>query len=528
MVNDTKNSLTDFDMCLALAQKSINSQMKAAWNIWLNSKRVDQRVKNMVSIFPLTSKGKPSKYGLEANFEPLSINLYVPSSKLGQVQVTLHLKSGKVTYFDEEEEEKTSSCEIKDWSVSFLTDLAKKPCDLETLEQINPEVRGSVEKVISESGLPEATFSIEYLFMKFTQVNLQLSDNKNINIPNDVPRAAKNQALNCLNDLLQGESGDFMMGTVVRRSKTTSKGSLPTFALTDFIFNVKADEVPEASTLSYLGMFSRRPLPSDIDTARIALQDNWVRPEMLDGTEGTIAGTMAISKSIFFDKYLLPKFTHEFKVQPQPEGLGWKYELPSIERSASETDVVERCYSTKVDAWLKITIEPGTNKLQISGRIDAYANYDSYLPSILKSLGREAWIHLAGHQDINATVLLTASGGTQDFKVNTEIPEQNYFSEVYIDKNETKGTAILTKDNRNIFSRVFEGIFGKTVNETIASLQKKQQTLIREVIDENLGRINMSLKNQSFIPPGGGVFTFQSLRFSDAGDLLFDVIYKAP
>jgi hypothetical protein len=36
------------------------------------------------------------------------------------------------------------------------------------------------------------------------------------------------------------------------------------------------------------------------------------------------------------------------------------------------------------------------------------------------------------------------------------------------------------------------------------------------------------MKEHKFIPPGGGVFTFQNPIFTQAGDLFFDVIYRAP
>jgi hypothetical protein len=436
------------------------------------------------------------------------------------------------TYKKQNPEKFREKTEIANWSISFVTDLDKKPCDLNVLQQIDPASHKAASNCIQDSGLPDSVFSIEYLFMKFTEVDLLLSGDKDFSIPNGVPQDVSVQAKSCLNTMLQGNNGEFMLGTVVRRSKTGSEGyPIPTFGLTDFAFHVKADEhVPEASTLNYLGMFLKRPLPQgkNLDSARIKLADNWVRPEMLDGTKGSIAGTMAISKSVFFDKYLLPEFTRQFGVQPQPEGLAYIYRLNSQESSRKKTDIVERFFSTKVDSWLKVTIQAGTNQLQISGRIDGYANYDSYTLGARKlGIGREAWIRLAGHQDVNASVILTASGGTQSFQVNADIPNNNYFSGIVVDTNETEGTAVLTKDG-NLFAYIIEGLGGTTVNDTLQGLQQGQQNLMQRVIGSCLDKIDMNLNNQAFIPPGGGVFTFQNLRFSNAGDLLFDVIYKAP
>ena len=448
MTNDTKNSLTDFDMCLALAQKAINSQMEAAWDTWIarsEFSNIDE-MKDfaLVSIFPLKKSGKPSKYGLEVEFAPLTVSLYVPSGKLGQVKVTLHLQSGTVTYFDEEEEEK-SSYDFKDWSVSFLTDLDKQPCDLETLKRIDPNVGAAAQKVIEDSPLPDSVFSIEYLFMKFTQVDLLLSDNKDINIPSDVPDGARTKALTCLNKMLQGDTGEFMMGTVVRRSKTKSKGSLPTFALTDFIFNVKAGKTPEASTLSYLGMFSRRSLPSDIDAARLKLKDSWVRPEMLDGTKGLVSGTMAISKERFVDQYLMPRVTKELNESPSRENSGLKWRFSNeIKKSSESNDIIRREWKAGFSWNMLIAIEPGTNSLKISGRVSSYAYMDGYTHSFDIGIGGDwgnhhtEWIHSKGHKDFLSKLAFTGGSKSTGFDLEPELsPIQ--FTPMHVDKDEIKG-----------------------------------------------------------------------------------------
>lgn len=202
--SDTKNSLTDFDMCLALAQKAINDQMKAAWETWIArsefSTTGEMQDFALVSLYPLKRDGTPSAYGLEAEFAPLTVSLNVESGKLGQVRVTLHLMEGTVTYFDEEIEEK-ATYPIKNWSISFLTDLDKKPCDLNVLREIDPQAHEAAAQCIQKSGLPDSVFSIEYLFMKFTEVDLLLSDNKDIDIPPDVPKAASERARSSLNAL---------------------------------------------------------------------------------------------------------------------------------------------------------------------------------------------------------------------------------------------------------------------------------------------------------------------------------------
>lgn len=623
MTNDTQNSLTDFDMCLALAQKAINKQMATAWESWIylseHSKTDEMKDFALVEIYDNESKTS----GLEVEFDPLTVSLYVPNGKLGQVQVTLHLKSGTVCSekvnltrserreidkvvedmlakavekgeISQEESKKDSAFdkytaeykkqnlkkfreeyEIKNWSISFLTDLDKKPCDRDLLKKIDPKVDEAVGKCIEAGrtdGLPDSAFSIEYLFMKFTEVDLLLSDNKHINFPLDVPQAVSVKVRSCLNTLLQGKAGNFMLGTVVYRDKTTSKGSLPTFALTDFIFNVKADKVPEASTLSYLGMFLQRPLPSNVDTARIALQDNWVRPEMLDGKESNIAGTMAISKNIFMNRYLIPKLNTALKNFAAPKedtaALSWQYlldpkTLGKIDSMQREKDVVAREYQIKREGKLTISIEKGTCKLKIAGFVKGSVAYHSYftvenaedLAKIVltspwnlanglvnkvikgRDYGFDASIDIEGQQNFSGHINLLGTGGTLDFKVEAALEPpiiDDWISSPEILKNEKNGTATWSDHTwfgENIASplfKLFDINAGSTPNSVVEGLNSEVIKTLKATIQKSISRIEIDLKSQAFIPPGGGVFTFQNLRFSDAGDLLFDVIYQAP
>lgn len=568
-------------MCLALAQKAINSQMTVAWDSWIARSEFSEtgEIKDFALVRIYDNDFKTS--GLEVEFDPLTVSFYVTNGKLGQVQVTLHLKSGTVfsektnlsrsetrkidndvedmlaeavkkgeissaeqdndavydkyyTIYKKQNPEKfREETEITNWSISFLTDLDKKPCDLNVLQQIDPASHEATSKCIQDSGLPDSVFSIEYLFMKFTEVDLLLSDNKDINISDGVPQDVSVKARSCLNTMLQGNNGEFMLGTVVRRSKTRSEGyPIPTFGLTDFAFHVKADEqVPEASTLSYLGMFLKRPLPQgkDLDSARIKLSDNWVRPEMLDGTKGLISGTMAISKSVFFDKYLIPIIKEALGVNPQISGLAWKFDLKEEVSERKSPDIVDRRYKIKSDAWLQVAIQPGTNELKITGRIDGFGDYDSYTWAPIEAMKiHEAWFRIAGHCDVEASIKLQGQGGSSDFKVVVDIvPDGDaMFKELVVDKNEVGGTATLTN---NCFSDNLAHFLGTTtINETLRKSQKSQYERFRSVVKDRLSKIDISLNNSTFIPPGGGVFTFQNLRFSNAGDLLFDVIYKAP
>jgi len=508
------NALTDFDMCVALAERAIDSQLYYAWMAWKRRKSFGEKI----TIKKVKSDGKlvDSKYGLsDVVLAPLTISLNVPGGRLGQVRVTLGLVSGTVDYYDEVSDCPASFAFTKqdDWSVSFIVDLGKDPIDLDALAAIDPDTHQTAKDVITSSGLPDAVFSIEYLFMDLTKVDLLLEGDKDVHIPDAVPDSARTKALNCLNLLLQGDLGKFMLGTVVRRN---NQQAVPTFALTDFIFDVHANpEAPYASTLSYLCMLAHHALPDNIDAARLKLQGDWVDPAKLDGKDGLVAGVMAIGKSVFLDKYLIAWFSRLIGREPNAGDLAWTYGGGGVNRWNS-SDIIDREWEKAVDWTITLAAQPGTNQIAISGRVSSHAYMDGY------TLGAH-WhtedIHIEGYQDISGVIELQAQGIGVDFQV---VPKLSYqFGAPQVTQDSIDGGAkVLTA-----FEKAFTG---DSTADKLLNLQAETIQRISASIDEVFKSFSVTMAQHAFIPPGGGAFTFQNPSFSAAGDLTFDVIYKAP
>lgn len=515
---DSKNALTDFDMALALTQQAINTQLQYAWKAWVRRKNIESEI--VLPKFKLNKNGQqvPATYGIRTKLAPITIDFNVPNGKLGQVNVTLHLQSGVVSYYDEEAEDK-ATYPIENWSIGVVVDLDKQPVDLKTLAAIDPDAKNLASEMISKSGLPESVFSIEYLFLKFTTVDLLLSGGQQIQIPAEVPQAAKTKALESLNLLLQGEMGEFMLGTVVRRNR---EQATPTFAMTDFIFHVDPNEIaPEASTLSYLGMFSDRALPSDRNGARINLKDDWIRPDQINGQTSTISGVMAIRKEKFFDEYLIPLFTQQFGFSPMVNGNTRTYSK-SDSRSDRRKDIVQRILDSSDSYAVSITLVPGTNTLNISGSISSSRTYrERTLPTLVNKDGLPSLsVNGSGTRTFNAAITLTVQGIGTEFSLHPDLNEPQ-FSPIQI-SGDTDGFAEVTK--------AFQKLFGiKDMETELGNAAQDRVNQISQVLQGVLSRIDIDLSKHQFIPPGGGVFTFQNLHFSDqTGDLLMDVIYQAP
>jgi hypothetical protein len=535
----TANTLADFDLCLALAQTSIDTQMEYAWKAWKRRTNFSDRV----NIFKLKRDGQlvDSSYGLSATLAPLQVGLNVADARLGQVRVTLTLTSGKVVYYDELTEVKAEYVINAPWSISFITDLDKKPVDLKLLQQIDPQAHEVAQDVIQTSGLPESVFSIEYLFLKLTDVDLMLASNQNVNIPADVPQSARNKALSVLNLLLQGELGEYLLGTVVRRN---TRQATPTFAMTDFVFDVSRNwTTATASTLNYMGEFSGRPLPTDTSAARLKLSDAWVRPEQLDGRESNVSGIMAISKGVFLQKYLIPKiksaldgfqFPSSFGAsygyqpgyvfpEPRRENLSWIFS-DSHTATLEMKEFLRQLFDIGQGYELRFTVQPSSNMLQITGKLWSTVHYDGMTWLAPDKDNHTEWFYVDGHQDISGSLNLTGSGIGTDFNLGTQL--QYSIGNPTIDRDEVGG-----------FANVYEGLgsalkslgaVASTPQELIRQGQQGLGQALQGTLEHALARLDVDLKQQTFIPPGGGVFTFQNPAFSPAADLFLDVIYRAP
>lgn len=523
-MSDSKNALTDFDLSLALAQKAINTQMTYAWDTW----KATQGFTNQIEVFPLTTKGKPSPYGLSATIEPLEISLNVPNGKLGQVQVRLTLSSGEVSYFDADEGA-AGTCKIETpWVFTFLTDLQKEPISIDTLEQVDPKAYKTARDVIQQKGYYEfndSVFSIEYLFLKLTNVDLVLTDDRNFQLPPNLPAAAVTRAKECLNLLLNKKLGKFSLGTVVRRKPTSST---PTFALTDFVFNVQAHpSAPMASTLAYLGMLAGRPLPGNLSVARTKLENEWMRPEQITAEKDLISGILAIRRDLFLDQYLMPKFVAALKAKElgseatRADEVTRTFTHQGARKSTRTMEAIVHDFLAFGESGyeLKIRADKGSNRLSLSGRV--HGRIDIPL-DFIGEIGR-FWVE--GERKLTGTVKLTGSGTAANFAVKPVLAYK--FADFQKTREGTEGLAILEQGVSWVLKKM--GIAENDILGVLQSYLNADVDKLEKVLNEVLNNIQVDLSNQMFIPPGGGVFTYQNLHFSDeTGDLLLDVIYQAP
>jgi hypothetical protein len=128
-------------------------------------------------------------------------------------------------------------------------------------------------------------------------------------------------------------------------------------------------------------------------------------------------------------------------------------------------------------------------------------------------------IYMDGHQDFSGVVDLQAQGIGVDFKVT---PAFNFnFGDTQVTRYEIDGGA-------NVLTAFEEVFTGSSTAEKLHNLQADAVASLSRWINQVFGSFKVSMAQHAFIPPGGGVFTFQNPRFTPAGDLIFDAIYQAP
>jgi hypothetical protein len=526
MNSDSHNSLVQFDLCMCLSENAINTQMETAWASWKARKKWTDKISLFLTkTDKKTGQKTVSKEGIKATVAPLHISLNVPDGKFGQVLVTLTLEDGTAFYRGDDGIEKET---IEDWSFTFIADLDKKPVDVDALKKIDPNAFQEVNEVIdsakaSTKGLSDTVFSIEYLFMKFTNVDTMLIDNRSSSIPKDANEDAVIVAKRAIGDLLKGEMDDhFILGTVVRR---TDRSSAPTFALTDFIFHVHTH--PSVSTLDYLGMLSDNPLPNDINAARALITAPWVQSELMNGEGKLLNGAMIISKKSYFDFYLIPYIMNVLGADNiSYENLRYKFSDSKRNAGTQDQGLYDLNHDNETKWEVNMEIIPGTNQIRIEGFIDTKMYLD--MTSLSQNIGH---LHLRGYNHLSGSITIKG-----DTPMNEQRqPEPEKFS-IQLDADiNFKGVEMREDSVSGLieFSETFESVL-KTLNiigETNVERVRKNQAimvkLISDTLESRLKSLKVAMNNHAFIPPGGGVFSYQNPHFSSTGNLYIDAIYHS-
>lgn len=568
MLTNTKNKLQDFDMCLAIGELAINGGLIVNWKAWKKNRQIND----------LISLKIPG-----ANNERADIKLAAPAISLDtdqgsttRVKVTLTIESGKVFF---NTGNKPGSEPVSNWKFSFITDLGKRKTDFDTLKKIDPEGYNNARSIVNDAidkdkRLTDSVFSLEYLFLELTAVNLSELKESAIQIPPGIRDEAITVVKKALDIFIRDElsKSGFMLGTIVRRTPTYS---IPTFTLTDYIYEINRAE--NASALTYLGMFSGRPLPSDSRSAINRMPDPWLNPEMLGGSEGTLAGLLVIRKEIFMYDYFADNFNKalrksklmteaaagRYEMMPLPyitDRLVWHYPyqfketrmgvkgaiLKSLYELAGDAAVIIKAAMTfQPDVQLRqlddtewniaFFIEPETNKMRFEGSIytniltTIHLQQDLLVTDINIEAGANRFSgtsHFKGVMELKGETEFLNDGLLQQFQIKPVLLGDIIFEGFQITKNE--GTGIFSL--RDVFLELMKqtGLVKKTISELIAEQQNSVAANIRSLIEKMIADFNVDISKNTFVPPGGSVLIYQNPQFTCNGDLMISAIIEDP
>lgn len=569
MLTNTKNKLQDFDMCLAIGEKAINSGLAISWKAWKKNKQIRD-------VISLRIPGGNNE-GADIKLSAPMISLDTDQGDTSRVRVTLTIDSGKVFFYTGN---KLESEQISNWKFSFITDISKRKTDFDTLKKIDPQSYDSARSIVNnaidkDKRLTDSVFSLEYLFLELTAVNFSALKDNDIKIPAQVKNEAKTVVKKVLDLYINDEfsTNRFMLGTIVRR---TPSYSVPTFTLTDYIYGI--NQVKDASALTYLGMFAGRPLPYDNRDAVKRMSDPWLRPKTLGGNEGTLAGALVIRKETFLFDYFADNFNKTLRksklmnevaagrheMMPLPyitDRLVWCYPyqfkatvtgvkgaiLKSLYELAGEAAVVVKAAMTfqpdvklmqldDTDWNITFSVEPGTNKMTFSGNI--YTNVNSAIrlqqDLLVTDIDIEAGAnrfsgvsHFHGVMELKEIAeRLDEKGLLQDFQIKPVLSGDIVFEKFEITKNE--GTGIFSF--KDVFPDLMKqmGLIKKNISELIADEQMHVADHIRTLIEEMMTGFNVDISKNTFVPPGGSALIYQDPRFKENGDLIVSAIVKEP
>lgn len=557
-IAETENRLTDFDMALSISEKAINHQMQDAWNLWL--RRKDGAGLDRISLNPPNRKGLPSKTVLDAVLGAPRISLSVPRGGPNDVRVSFPIVSGTLQYLDEEDPVVEK---IDNWLVTFLTVVDRKVVSRDELYRQDQSSARRVDEIIARHGLGEGAFSIECLFLTLTAVDMirsrsiepdpeKLSEEQRRNPP-AIATTTQSKLADCLAHMFTeaaAEQRKFILGTSVH---PRALERAPTFTLKDYLFKVtrtdaagggtKAAASPP-NTLDYLGVFfTGKSLPAttgEADNARARLGP-WLPAERTSGRTAMVAGVMAVRGRMVHEHFSAglrggldaehTRMTAENAARrAQGEILHPETELPHPEAELLGGTMVTLGDDTitltnrKAYQWTDKTGDEDKNlhlekHLRLTLSPKAGAGYE--IQGELKvTLDRERVMTIRNSRaSATSTAKLTGSvafevGGGAIFC--NIVPRVSVLFDTPVEE---------TTADDNWFARTFTN--NEWDRREAGGFTRDSRAAIELMLKRSIERLNVGLDKFAFIPPGEEVFTFSSPRFTGAGDLMLDVIYKA-
>ncbi|KZS87300.1 hypothetical protein SISNIDRAFT_471056 [Sistotremastrum niveocremeum HHB9708] len=289
-ISSTK--IYSYDQITVISQKAINHQLSLMYRVNKTLQKISVKLEG------------DDYGGLEATLDAPKIELQIGTQNRSAYYF-IYLKSGKLNYWiGQGRSAQEASCEIKDWVLALSVDLALESA---SFTQLPDNVKAKLKKLDD--------YSVQQLLIDFTSANISKYDASRSKI--DIPKDKNyNYAMSYWNLLmtqyfleLANKDNSSVIHYLPKVRKPQGQYAVPTLPPTDLNFQTlpyvtgPADRgsVGENTMIVYLQMTGGNPMPREL----LPISANWVVPPASKDAEG-YDGTVALSKSIFRDGWLLP------------------------------------------------------------------------------------------------------------------------------------------------------------------------------------------------------------------------------
>lgn len=502
VMSKINTQLQGFDTVVAITQKAINAQF-----VGLKRMKVIQDDLNIQL---------PRRLGT-LTAKVLAPTVRIDTGDTRRVVFILNLASGTFSTYNEEGNPVDVS--FGKGKIGFRVNVN---LDEANLSKLPPSVIQSIKN------LGPGMFSMRQLFMDLQNANLAEYDPAETDLPGELTSDPLFMAGLAKYFKQLHENGANILGYAVKVTNPNDVSpECPSFPPTDLNFatHIYAEDGtnqrnPDLDTLNYLLMTEHRNFP-----ANVLPMGNFVEIPGVDGT-------MAIAKSIFVDRFLLPRLAaitnmtttfqeagkRSIKLQTSRNGAftptneGWTFSSSNDITLASHEGAGNTFPSDlywKMAHSCNLTITPGSNVIAVNGQSSYYNSVECWagVKYDHHAMSEKVWFS----STVTWSITITMDAIENDGGIHaTIVPDIS---------------APITDEGGNWLGKLEKVINKNSIVKQMESLANTMSHLINQADMTN--QLNRAFAQQNtFIFPGGQQYFFKDLMFNNERDLLATVTIK--
>lgn len=442
-----------------------------------------------------------------------------------EVFLEIGFKSGKL-YFRKEETQSVTVYDLKDSLYVFKVPIGKLQV---TKDKMLKEASNSAQEVIRKSGLSDEDFTINSLFLNFSNANIANFDTTNSKLPKDSSEAFQNAISNYFNMTISGSDNPYVLGYGIHRKKIKASEKAmfqPTSLNFSTSYSNKDKNTGVFSAFNFLMMLNDTKPPTSTTAGILPKSLIELGKDVSSATDGVFA----IQRN-HFDTYLssLDDYVETLFKNLEEVTLvhGFQDNVMKLKRHAKHKD-------DTIDTEYTIT-KVHTKNMNSSGITVRY-KIEISVDVIVK-----AWFVKVGEKTLSTSGEYTkdkidkkGAPGYLDFTINTsktgrfDLEHQLTEPSVAFDENPNLFGHGFFADLLKVLTFVISWIFlvvDAIVTQITVDLGKTGASESTGLIAK-LNNINVLNQTNKVILPLGKVYAYKNLRFEKNADIVaYDIAY---